>query len=66
LIATLRSDNKLLEETPFGTSPEAFTEKLQKEGHVDFSDKKSMDELQAWAAKRRVDVGDTEVVFAIS
>jgi Domain of unknown function (DUF1877) len=61
LIDAIRSDNKVLEETLFGDPPEAFTEKLKKEGHVDFSDKLTMDELQAWAAKRRADVGDTEV-----
>ena len=61
LIGAIRSDSKLLEQTLFGEPPEAFTEKLKKEGHVDFSDKQIRDELQAWAAQRGLDVGDTEV-----
>ena len=55
------SDSKVLEQTLFGNPPRAFAEKLKKEGHVDFSDKQIMDELQTWAAQRRADVGDTEV-----
>jgi hypothetical protein len=61
LIGALRSDHKLVEETLFGTPPQAFTEKLKREGHADSSDKQMMDELSAWAAKRKADVGDTEV-----
>jgi hypothetical protein len=38
-----------------------FTEKLKKEGRVDLSDKQIRDELTAWAAKRKAEVGDTEV-----
>ena len=61
LIGALRSDSNFLDETLFGNPPAAFTEKLKKEGRVDFSDKHAMDELKAWVAKRRSEVGDTEV-----
>lgn len=64
LISALKSDNRLLRETLFGEPPNAFTEKLKKEGHVEFTAKKNqelMNELRAWAEQRRVEVGDTEV-----
>ena len=61
LIGAIRSDSKLLEKTLFGDPPEFFTEKLKKEGHVDLSDKQIVDELTTWTAKRKADVGDTEV-----
>jgi len=61
LIGAIKSDSKLLDQTLFGDQPEVFTEKLKKEGRVDLSDKKTRDELTAWAAKRKAEVGDTEV-----
>jgi hypothetical protein len=61
LIGALKSDNNLLDRTLFGEETPIFTEKLKKEGHVDLSDKQIKAELQAWAAKRRAEVGDTEI-----
>ena len=62
LIGALRSDSKLLEKTLFGGEPpKAFTEEMKKKGYVDFSDKRLADELKAWSAKRKSDVGDTEI-----
>jgi len=61
LIGAIKHDSKLLDQTLFGDQPEIFTEKLKKEGHVDLSDKQIRDELTAWTAKRKAEVGDTEV-----
>jgi hypothetical protein len=61
LVGAIKSDNKLLDQTLFGDQPPLFTEKLKKEGRVDFSDKQIRDEVLAWAAKRKTEVGDTEV-----
>ncbi len=61
LIGALKSDSKLLDQTLFGDQPPLFTEKLKKEGRVDFSDKRIRDEVQAWAEKRKAEVGDTEI-----
>lgn len=63
LVSALKSDNHLLRETLFGEPPEAFTEKLKKEGYVQFgpANQKLMDELRAWAEQRKAQVGDTEV-----
>jgi hypothetical protein len=60
-IVAIKSDNKLLDQTLFGEQPALFTEKLKKEGRVDFSDKQIRDEVLAWAAERKSEVGDTEV-----
>jgi uncharacterized protein DUF1877 len=60
LIGAIESDDKLLDQTLFGYQPPLFTEKL-KEGRVDFSDKQIRDEVLAWAAKRKSEVGDSEV-----
>ena len=60
-IAALERDSKLLDRALFGDQPEIFTERLEKDGHVDLSDKQIRDELTAWAAKRKAEVGDTEV-----
>ncbi len=57
LIGAIKSDSKLLDQTLFGDQPEVFTEKLKKEGRVDLSDKQIRDELTAWAAKRKAEVG---------
>ena len=61
LIGALQNDSKLLDQTLFGDQPEVFTEKLQKGGPVDLSDQQVRDELTQWAAKRKAEVGDTEV-----
>ena len=61
LIGALKSDSKLLDQTLFGDQPEVFTEELQKGGRVDLSDQQIRDELTQWAAKRKAEVGDTEV-----
>jgi hypothetical protein len=64
LISAIKSDNQLLRETLFGEQPKAFTEKLKREGHVEFTSKENqelMNELRAWAEQRKAEVGDTEV-----
>ncbi|HEY6620186.1 MAG TPA: YfbM family protein [Steroidobacteraceae bacterium] len=61
LVDALKRDDKLLDQTLFGEQPPLFTEKLQKEHRVDFSDPRIRDEVQAWAAKRKTEVGDTEI-----
>ena len=62
LISSLKSDNKLLEETLFGVPPQAFTDKLKKDGHFDFStNREIVDEVKAWSLKRKAEVGDTEI-----
>jgi hypothetical protein len=61
LIGALKSDSKLLDQMLFGEQPPHFTEQLNKQGRVDFSDKRIRDEVQAWAEKRKAEVGDTEI-----
>lgn len=61
LIGAIKRDSKLLDQTLFGDQPTILAEQLQKEGHVDVSDKKIRDELTAWAERRKAEVGDAEV-----
>jgi hypothetical protein len=61
LVGALKKNDELLDQTLFGDQPPLFTEKLNKDHRVDFSDPRIRDEVQAWAAKRKVEVGDTEV-----
>jgi hypothetical protein len=62
LISAVKSDNQLLRETLFGEPPKGLTDKLKKDGHVDLgANKELMNELSAWAAERKAEVGDTEV-----
>jgi hypothetical protein len=57
LIDAMRGDRRLLEETFFGEPPKSLTEKLMNGDHSD----QTMDEFRAWSAKRKADVGDTQV-----
>jgi hypothetical protein len=61
LISAMEKDNQLLDRTLSGEPPELLTKKLQKDGQVDLSNAQIRDELAAWAAKRKTEVGDTEV-----
>jgi Domain of unknown function (DUF1877) len=61
LIAAISSDSRLLREKLFGVQPKILTDKLNKGELVDLSDKQLRDELEAWAAKRKAEVGDTEI-----
>jgi Domain of unknown function (DUF1877) len=61
LVGALKRDNKLLDQTLFGDQPPLFAQRMKKDGRVDFSDKQIRDEVQAWAEKRKAEVGDTEV-----
>ena len=63
MINALKSDDKLLETTLFGEPLPAFDERLKREGHIEFGpkDQELANQLKAWAAKRKADVGDTEV-----
>ena len=61
LVDALKKNDELLDQTLFGDQPPLFTEQLNKDHRVDFSDPRIRDEVQAWAEKRKVEVGDTEV-----
>jgi len=64
LISAIKSDIQLLRDTLFGDPPKPFTEKLKKEGHVEFvagANQELMNELKSWAEHRKTEVGDTEV-----
>jgi hypothetical protein len=61
LVGALKVDSKLLDQTLFGDQPDVFTQKLQKDGRVNLSDQQVRDELTQWAAKRKAELGDTEV-----
>jgi hypothetical protein len=61
LIGAIKRDSNLLDQTLFGDQPAVFTETIKKDGHVDLSNKQIRDELTAWAAKRKAEVGHTEI-----
>ncbi len=60
-IDAIKSDDKLPEQTLFGDQAPIFSEKLKKDGRIDFSNPQIRAELASWAAKRKAEVGDTEV-----
>ena len=61
LVDALKKNDELLDQTLFGEQPPLFTGKMEKDHRVDFSDPRIKEEVQAWAAKRKAEVGDAEV-----
>lgn len=60
-VSAIKNDHKLLEQTLFGDQPRALIEQLEKQGRLDLSNKQILDELSAWAAKRKAEAGDSEL-----
>jgi Domain of unknown function (DUF1877) len=61
MIDPIRHDDKLLRETLLGAPFKSTTEKLKKNGRVNFSDPEVKKEFAEWAAQRQAEVGDTAV-----
>src|ERR1700733_11055773 len=60
-VSALKKDDRLLEQTLYGEPAPLLAEKLETGAPVNLSDKQIRDELNAWATKRKAEVGDTEV-----